>query len=102
MYEKLNPKNILEIKAMLNDKHKQHEIAKSLNVSRHTVFKVNKGCNYKRTDQVWINGVSIKLKTDLKNIADNLGYKFSEFMIKELRKVVENYPDKMKQTKPDY
>lgn len=102
MYDKLNPKNITEIQAMLKDKKRQHEIAKALNVSKHSVFRISKGSDYNRTDRIEICGLSDKLKLDLKNIADNLGYRFSEFMIKECRKIVANYPEKMKEKKLDY
>jgi DNA-binding XRE family transcriptional regulator len=102
MYDKLNPTNITQIQVMLQDKKKQHEIAKALNVSKHSVFKVSKGEDYKRTDQIWINGASAKLKKDLKNIADNLGDNFSKFMIRECIKIAAKFPDKMKEKKPNY
>lgn len=55
-----------------------------------------------RKPELRIQGVSNKTKQEIQNIADNIGIGLSEFLRPKLRDIVESYPEKMRQPKPDY
>lgn len=95
---KPNPRNVEQIKRMLEDKHTIAATAKKFNVSNYAVFKIKNNIDkYDRGNQVVVDSISNKVFNDLHNIANNKGLKFPKFMKEELKKITDSYPDRMKQ-----
>lgn len=55
-----------------------------------------------RKPELRIQGVSEKTKQEIINIADNVGVGISELLRPKLREIIESYPEKFRQPKPDY
>lgn len=101
-YQPLDEKNKAIIEKLLEEKVPMRQISEIVNVSVHNIFLCkNKIEKVSRGKVINISSVSVKLYSDLHNISDNLGIKFGDFMRKELRKISESYPQKMKLKKAD-
>jgi hypothetical protein len=53
----------------------------------------------KNPTTIVLTSCSPTLKTELNNIAENMGVQLGSFLKMELRKIVDNYPEKMRQPK---
>lgn len=96
-YKPINEKLKTKIHELLKKGFSQKQVAEKLNVSAHSVFKVKNNIDvYKRGNLIQVDSVSDKLFNDLKNIAENKGEKFPEFIRKELRIAAEKYPEEYK------
>lgn len=51
----------------------------------------------KHKNEIRIQNVNNKVFEEINNIAENLGVTLAAFMKPELRKIVDSYPDKLKQ-----
>ena len=100
-YKKITPKITQQINSLLNEGKSIKVVALKLNVSAHSVFKTkNNIVSYRRGNRIDVSSISDKMFNDLNNIASNLGLKMPAFMKKEYKKIIDSYPEKMKQKKP--
>jgi hypothetical protein len=95
----LSKSDIEEIKKMLKQGFEQRLIAIKYKIPQSDVSKIKTGTLYdKKYSRLYLCSVSETTKNILKNIALNKGYKdYPEYVKFELRKIIENTPEHLKQ-----
>jgi len=94
----LTEDDVLSIKKLLEQGVNQKIIAMKFGVTQSDISIIKSGKRYGsyKGSGLFVYGLSQKTKETLRNIAENKGLNFSEFIRFEIQKIIETTPDNLK------